>query len=247
MYTSTPCNVPSGQVPISSDLLNAAAQAAMQAVASGASVEQAGPIVQQAISAFFQANPTTPNQPNSAVFARNAGYQAACRAMSIRQQRQAQRGFNRLLERRVSDWAGVQVQAGEFNQPEHGTRNDFRRKLACTAPGPAPEVVPIESSFSYESNPTPLTTAPLAPVQPIPPAGTPAPVQDCRTGDLCVDIRNGCVLSSSVSTEQLLACAQRGIVGNYNLFPAIAARGGMHPSGMGALKRGPARPMRRLA
>lgn len=244
MYTNQPCNVPSGQIPISSDLLSAAAQAAAQAVASGASVDQAGPIVQQAITTFFQSNPTTPNQANSAVFARNAGYAAACSAFRARQVRQAQRGFNRLLERRASDWAGVQVQAGEFNQPEHGTRNDFRKKLACTAPGPAPEIVPIESSFSYATDPTPLTTTPITPVPVIPPAGASASV-DCRTGNLCVDIRNGCVLSSSVSPAQLLACAQQGVVGNSNLFPAIAAQGGM--PGMGALRRGPARPMRRIA
>ena len=166
--------------------------------------------------------------------------------MDARQQRQAQRGFNRLLERRVSDWAGVAVQPGEFNQPEHGTRNDFRGKLSCNAPGPAPEILPIESSFAYESNPTPLTTTPIQPILPIPPAGASAPKPDCRTGNLCVDIRNGCILSSSVTPAQLLACAQSGVVGNYNLFPAIAAQGGM-PVGMGAVRRGPARPMRRLA
>jgi len=242
MYTNQPCNVPSGQVPISSDLLNAAAQAAVATVASGGSIDDAGTAVQQAITNFFQANPNTPNQPNSAVFARAAGYQAACKAIDSRRQRFAQRGFNRLMERRASDWAGVSVQPGEFNQPEHGTRNDFRRKLACTAPGPAPEIVPIESSFSYETAPTPLTTTPIQPVLPIPPAGAP---KDCRTGNICVDLRNGCVLSSSVPTAQLLACAQAGVVGNYNLYPAIAAQGGM--SGMGALRRRPARPMRRIA
>lgn len=37
---------------------------------------------------------------------------------------------------------------------------------------------------------------------------------------------NGCVLSSQVDPQQLLACSKAGYAGNKNLFPAIAAKGG---------------------
>ncbi len=44
--------------------------------------------------------------------------------------------------------------------------------------------------------------------------------------NVCGLIRDGCVLSSQVSPAQLAACSSAGYAGNFNKYPAIAARGG---------------------
>jgi len=58
------------------------------------------------------------------------------------------------------------------------------------------------------------------------PAASPAATLDpnsCTTGNLCLDLLNGCVSSTQVTPEQQLACSLAGYAGNRNRYPAIAA------------------------
>jgi len=89
-------------------------------------------------------------------------------------------------------------------------------------PSNCPVIVPLVTAIPVPGS-VPSTPA-AAPTAPTPAAA--APVTDCRTGNWCLDIMNGCVLSSQVSPQQLQACSAAGYVGNKNLFPAIAAAGG---------------------
>lgn len=272
MYTSQPCGAPSGSSPVPTSLVAAATSAAQATVASGGSLQDAMAAVNAAIARFFQSNPAQvlnstgaaspiSNQANASAFASNAAYVAASKALNNRRMADAQRGFNRLMERRASDFSGSRIQMGEFNTPQFGGRQVQIDKRSCAVNQQAPRIVPVTSEFSYAPAPSPLTANPIVPVPPIPPAGTPSPA-DCETGNICLDIRNGCVLSSQVTPAQLLACAAAGYVGNLNKYPAVAGAGGsqggrflgaplpnppQYNIGMGALRRGPARPMRRVA
>lgn len=76
------------------------------------------------------------------------------------------------------------------------------------------------------------------------PVSTPAVIADCTVtpDNICQMIRDGCVLSSQVSLEQLQACSAAGWAGNRNLYPAIAARGGsQNGKYFGALNLNPPR------
>jgi hypothetical protein len=91
-------------------------------------------------------------------------------------------------------------------------------------PANCPIVVPLVTAIPIPQS-LPAPAAPAAtPAKPAAP--TPAPQKDCRTGNICLDLMNGCVLSSQVTTAQLAACSAAGYAGNRNLFPAIAAKGG---------------------
>jgi hypothetical protein len=263
MYTTQPCSAPSS-TPIPTAILTTAISAAQSNIAAGGTIESAGTAVQAAIQTFLTKNPTA-TDPNLPRVARSAGYQAACKAILGRRIRDAQGQFNRLTQRTASDFAGTKIQPGQFTRPQFGNPST-QASYSCDTPAAAPKIVPIMNAFNYTPAPAPLVTQPMQKVQPIPPAqpaGAPAPAQpDCQTGNICIDLRNGCVLSSQVDVAQLLACAQAGYVGNLNKYPAIAARGGarggafigspmLNPPpfnpGMGALRRNPARPMRRVA
>jgi hypothetical protein len=105
-----------------------------------------------------------------------------------------------------------------------GTRS--RNAPQSSVPGNCPVIVPLITTI-----PIPTTVPVSAPTAT--PTATPGPVippptlPDCRTGNWCLDIRRGCVLSSQVSQEQLEACSAAGYAGNLNSFPAIAAAGGV--------------------
>lgn len=94
---------------------------------------------------------------------------------------------------------------------------------ASGPPQGCPVIVPLVTAIPVPAE-QPAQPQPVATPAPVPKPA--APAADCRTGNWCLDIRNGCVLSSQVSPEQLLACSQAGYAGNLNLFPAIAAAGG---------------------
>ena len=271
MYTSQPCGAPSGATPVPTALVAAATAAATSTIASGGTVQDAMTAVQSAITTFFQANPAQAmnptgaasplaNQANATAYATQIAYNAACKGATNRRMQNAQTGFNRLMERRASDFAGSRIQIAEFNNPQFGGRKLLMGKRSCALNPKAPRVVPVDTQFSYAPAPSPLTTNPVVAVPVISASGTPA--ADCETGNVCVDIRNGCVLSTQVTTAQLLACAAAGYVGNLNRYPAIAAAGGarggaflgaplpappQYNIGMGALRRRPARPMRRVS
>jgi len=272
MYTSQPCGAPSGATPVPTALVAAATQAATSTIASGGTVQDAMTAVQGAISTFFQSNPAQAanptgaasplaNRANATAYATSIAYNAACKAATNRRMLNAQNGFNRLMERRPSDFAGSRIQINEFANPQFGARKLLMGKRSCALNSKAPRVVPVASQFSYAPAPSPLTTNPVVPVPKITPAGT-AATSDCETGNVCLDIRNGCILSTQVTPAQLLACAAAGYVGNLNRYPAVAAAGGARGGaflgaplpdpppyniGMGALRRRPARPMRRVS
>ncbi len=106
----------------------------------------------------------------------------------------------------------------------NGNRRRYRNQKFSTPPPPmnipanCPVVIPLTSTI-----PIPPEAPPQATVVAAPP---PPPPVDCRTGNICLDIRRGCVLSSQVDPAQLQACSQAGYAGNENLFPMIAAHGG---------------------
>jgi len=99
---------------------------------------------------------------------------------------------------------------------------------APSAPG-CPTIIPLVTTIPVPTV-VPASPAPSAPSAPsTPPAvssAPAAPLPDCRTGNYCLDIMNGCVLPSQVSPQQLQICSQAGYAGNRSLFPAIAAAGG---------------------
>ncbi len=88
-----------------------------------------------------------------------------------------------------------------------------------------PTVLPLQTVLSFAPE-QPVSTVPIP--NKAQPVSTPAKLAECdvSAATICGALRDGCVLSSQVSTEQLLACSQAGWVGNRNLFPALAARGG---------------------
>ena len=94
-------------------------------------------------------------------------------------------------------------------------------------PANCPIIIPLVTTIPVQTQapvvaPTPApVTAPAPVVIPVP-----AALPDCRTGNWCMDIMNGCVLASQVSAAQLQACTAAGYAGNRNLYPAIAAAGG---------------------
>ena len=119
--------------------------------------------------------------------------------------------------------------------PAPGSSRQTRRRHAAPATGVpqnCPIIIPLITTIpvpteapSYPTTPVAPAAAPQAPALASGPAATPLP--DCRTGNWCVDIMNGCVLDSQVSQQQLMACSQMGYAGNRGLFPAIQAQGGV--------------------
>ena len=123
--------------------------------------------------------------------------------------------------------AGWRARQGEHRNPRRYTNRippapqsagNFP-PAGCPTIIPLVTTIPIPETVSIPQPAPPPTNAPAAPAPS-------APLPDCRTGNWCLDIRNGCVLSSQVSLEQLEACSQAGYAGNLNMFPAIAAAGG---------------------
>lgn len=89
-----------------------------------------------------------------------------------------------------------------------------------------PEILPLVTVFPVPAAapvvaPAPINPSPVAAAAPVSPA-------DCAVNadTICQAIQSGCVLSSQVSAAQLAACSRAGWVGNYNQYPALAARGG---------------------
>ncbi len=92
----------------------------------------------------------------------------------------------------------------------------------------APEVLPLVTVL-----PIPVMVAPSVPApSSVPAAGgaaRPDP-SDClpvSSENICRLLRDGCVVQSQVTSDQLAACARAGWSGNRNLFPWVAARGGV--------------------
>ena len=121
--------------------------------------------------------------------------------------------------------SGYRAQHGETWNANRRRYRNAQPSQQSSVPGNCPVVVPLVTTIPIPySAPAPAANSGTPAT---PSSGTaPAPLPDCRTGNWCIDIRNGCVLSSQVSPAQLQACSEAGYAGNLNLFPAIAAAGG---------------------
>lgn len=86
--------------------------------------------------------------------------------------------------------------------------------FAC--PSAKPSALPVPSLFAPAATPSPFK--PL--VSPV--SGCP-PQSQCMTGNICLDIRRGCVDSSQVSPQQMQACVQAGYQGVELFFPCVLA------------------------
>lgn len=98
-------------------------------------------------------------------------------------------------------------------------------------PPGCPTIIPLVTTIPLPSDIPIPTAAPVQVAAPAPvaipvPAPAAAPLADCRTGNWCLDIRNGCVLPSQVTPQQVYLCSQAGYVGARSMYPAIAAAGG---------------------
>jgi hypothetical protein len=112
------------------------------------------------------------------------------------------------------------------------TSNSTPRWGSGGPPPGCPTIIPLVTTIPLPSDvptvqPAPVQIAVPAPTPVSAPAPTPAaPLPDCRTGNWCLDIRNGCVLPSQVTPQQVYLCSQAGYVGARSMYPAIAAAGG---------------------
>lgn len=125
--------------------------------------------------------------------------------------------------------AGFRAPQGEsgFSRRRRYTNGKPASAGAAGPSGTCPVIVPLVTAIPIPPAPQPAPNVPSAGPQPATPAAPAASaLPDCRTGNICLDIMNGCVLPGQVSPEQLQACAQAGYSGNRNLYPAIAAAGG---------------------
>jgi hypothetical protein len=130
--------------------------------------------------------------------------------------------------------AGFRAPQGEnrnsrkYTNAQSGARSSTSQPMVYQ-PG-CPQILPLVTTIPIPQVVTPAAPASSSPAAPAPvvapPTQPPAPLPDCRTGNWCLDIMNGCVLSSQVSQQQLMLCSQAGYAGNRNLFPAVAAAGG---------------------
>ena len=87
-----------------------------------------------------------------------------------------------------------------------------------------PAVAPVPSAASPVGPATPVSTPKPILISPPAPAKTCPPQSSCRTGNICLDLKRGCVSASQVDAAQLLACAQNGYSGNENFFPCVLAQ-----------------------
>lgn len=87
--------------------------------------------------------------------------------------------------------------------------------FSCAGPGApsaagAAKVIPVPA-IATPSAPTP--SAPSAPAWQCPGQA------QCRTSNICLDLKRGCVASSQVTQQQIEACAAAGYTGNEDFFP----------------------------
>lgn len=144
---------------------------------------------------------------------------------------------NRTLEQLNNSLGGNYINStrGDSGVPTRGAGWKWPPAVGQVAePGPcvAPQILPMASIF-----PIPVVASRAVPAAPVNPWGSvqsiagsapvippPAP-RDCRTGDICRDLRSGCVQQVQVSPQQLFACSQAGYAGNEDRFAGGAAGG----------------------
>lgn len=190
-----------GTLPVTAGAVTAAADqasAASSAAASSAAAGVAAPVVSSSpASATPTAAPTPAGVPGWAPgnLPRGAGF-----------------GRGR-ANRRISQ-SGYYLRGGLVEQLGQSIRN-----FTCPQPTrvlTVPAVAPAASA------------APVAPPAVVPspaPAAAPAcpPQSACMTGNICLDLKRGCVSSNQLSSQQLQACAEAGYEGLELFFPCVLA------------------------
>lgn len=145
----------------------------------------------------------------------------ARRAQMEAQISQAQAAYARLVERVPSDFADLKL---KFQFPDFSTPGIPKArlpwpegyKIGCISRAPLPAgyvpLRPVQQAPPALSQYVPLVSAAPAPapVDNATPAAQPPPK---KTNDVCVDLKNGTVLQSQVSSAQLWDCAVRGYRG----------------------------------
>jgi hypothetical protein len=110
--------------------------------------------------------------------------------------------------------------AGGAGSTAAGSSTKNRGRVLCVPPVVVPLVARVPIPLPRSG---PVATPAAGPAVPVPvPAAAPSRKKllqsACRTGNICLDIRNGCVLGSQVGSDQLLACSQAGYHGDANLY-----------------------------
>jgi hypothetical protein len=100
---------------------------------------------------------------------------------------------------------------GQFSTGQCARVLTVPRVVTPGAAIPAPPATPTPA-------PTPITT-PTPAAKPAAPAWTCPGQPACRTSNICLDLRRGCVGSSQVTQAQIEACAAAGYTGNEDFFP----------------------------
>lgn len=96
----------------------------------------------------------------------------------------------------------------------------------CTTPPivvPLVTVVPVPALTRQvpTTGPTPAKITTPPPPAPVAPSKPKISQSDCRTGNICLDLANGCVASYQVDPAQLLACSKAGYNANRNLYAGV--------------------------
>jgi hypothetical protein len=153
---------------------------------------------------------------------------------------------NRALNELVVSMGGNPPAAGGF-QPGNAGVPTRGRPLLVNPPGVGPGNpwlyrTPAPRARASDCPPPAAAVALMAPIvfSPPPtsvPAASPIPAgpaparrrtqAECRTGNICRDLRDGCVAQSQLSPQQVYACSASGWVGNRNLYPDVLAYGSL--------------------
>ncbi len=110
--------------------------------------------------------------------------------------------------------------SGYFFQPRVLAQTQGQISNFTCPPAPAPKVIAV-----------PTTVPAPAPILAQHPTAQPGatwacpPQSQCQTGNICLDLKRGCVMSSQVSLEQVVACSKAGYSGNEAFFPCLIPQG----------------------
>ena len=103
--------------------------------------------------------------------------------------------------------------SGYFFQPRVLAQTQGQISNFTCPPAPAPKVIAV-----------PTTVPAPAPILAQHPTAQPGatwacpPQSQCQTGNICLDLKRGCVMSSQVSLEQVVACSKAGYWGTKRFF-----------------------------
>lgn len=205
-----------GGVPESAATVAAARAQAASSVSSGTAATAAGvtsPVSTPAVAAAVPGAAPTPSG-SPAVASPGSGWARSRRPHPLILGRGARHGY-----RGGSPYA---MHRGILDQVQTLVTNFSCPKTAVIAVPSAPGVptagAPVPTSTPVAVPKPIMIAAPSAPAKACPPQSS------CRTGNICLDLKRGCVSANQVDSAQLLACAEAGYSGNENFFPCVLAQ-----------------------